>query len=268
MRRRRKILKRCAAVAAGLLIIATTAFLVYFPGRQSALAITLATGLGVRSVQARVDALEEKAIKGEPFTGEDKAFLRDLYTCFAKGARLTVVLRQSARLMDDYLSQTGEPLGLAPRIFLGSGKVQEQMVDLKQRIVSDLRARGRLDGEYATATFYMGDPEFFESYVGLYFGRLTAIPSLQEDGALLLQWRAEMPWQWPSYESLYKKYGDYHAQCFPLPNARSILQGPQYCLRMDDGLGEHLAHIGLAKPFLIYSEWSEEIPPADLSTRH
>ena len=67
-----------------------------------------------------------------------------------------------------------------------------------------------------------------------------------------------MPWQWPSYESLYEKYGDYHAQCFPLPNARSVRQGSRYYLWMDDGLGEHLAQIGLAKPFLAWSAWDEE----------
>jgi hypothetical protein len=66
-----------------------------------------------------------------------------------------------------------------------------------------------------------------------------------------------MPWQWPSYESLYAEYGDYHAQCFSLPNALSVLLGPRFCLRMDDGLGEYLAQIGLAKSFMVRSEWHD-----------
>ena len=49
---------------------------------------------------------------------------------------------------------------------------------------------------------------------------------------------------------------------FPLPNARSILQGRKYCLRVDDGLGEYLSQIGLARPFEAYSEWKERVEDA------
>ena len=115
MRRRCRTLRRCTAAATGLLAVAIAAFLIYFPGRQSLLALTLASGLGIDDVQARVDALEEKAIKGKGFTEADKAFLRDLYTCFAKGAKLTLILRQSGQLMDHYLSRTGEPLRIEDR---------------------------------------------------------------------------------------------------------------------------------------------------------
>lgn len=45
-----------------------------------------------------------------------------------------------------------------------------------------------------------------------------------------------------------------------MPNARSLIQGPDCCLRMDDGLGGHLSVIGIAKPFLVYSEWDEALP--------
>ncbi len=265
MTRRRKILIRCAAVLAGLIVIATVAFFIYFPGRQSTLALMLATGIGINNVQAEIDVLEAKAITGETFTSEDKAFLKDLYTCFAKGARLTIVLRQSAQLMDHYLSNSGEDLRIAPRIFLGSRPVREQMADIRERIASDVHLRGAPDGKYSTPVFYMGDPAFFESYVGLYYGTLTAAPALQKDGTVLVQWRADMPWQWPSYESLLKKHGNYHAQCFSLPNVRGILQGPEYCLRMDDGLGEYLAQLGLAKPFLVYSQWREQMPAGESS---
>ncbi len=261
MTRRRKILIRCAAVIAGLLVVATVASFIYFPGRQASLAFTLATGIGINNVQADVDVLELKAITGETFTAEDKAFLKDLYTCFAKGARLTVVLRQSAQMMDHYLAQSGQDLRIAPRIFLGSRPVRGQMADIRERIASDVNLRGMPDTEYSTPTFYMGDPEFFESYVGLYYGTLTAAPALQKDGTVLVQWRADMPWQWPSYESLLKKYGNYHAQCFSLPNMRSVLPGQEYkSLRVEDGLGEYLAQIGLAKPFLVYSQWQEQMP--------
>jgi hypothetical protein len=255
----RTAVRRCVALAAGLSMIAVLAFLICFPGRQLLLAITLATGLGVDNLQARVDALEEKAIRGEAFTEADRAFLRDLYTCFAKGGRLTYVLRQSGQLMDHYLSGTGEPLQIEPRIFLGSGRVRGQMDRLKQKIVEDLHARGTLAEEYASGTFHMGDPETFDSSAGLYFGSIRVRPRVVGDNRLLLRWRADLPWQWPSYESLHEKYGDYHAYCFPLPNARSILQGPRYYLWLDDGLGEYLAQLGLAEPFLAWAEWEEEV---------
>lgn len=258
VRRRCTMLRRCAAVVAGLSVIVIAAFLIYFPGRQSLLALTLASGLGIDGLQARVDALEEKAITGEGFTETDRAFLRDLYTCFAKGARLTFILRQSGQLMGHYLSRTGEPLRIESRLFLGSRRVKEQMDLLRQRVVEDVRLRGTLAAEYSSDTFHMGDPELLDSSIGLYFGRISVRPHLLDNRKLLLHWRADMPWQWPSYESLYDKYGDYHAQCFPVPNARSVLQGPRYYLWMDDGLGEQLARIGQAEPFLVWSEWDEE----------
>jgi hypothetical protein len=213
----------------------------------------------VKGLQEKVDRVEGKAANGETFTGSDKAFLRDIYTCFAKGGRLTVVLRQSGQLMGHYLSKSGEDLRLEPRIFLGSATVREQMVRLREEIGSDLRSGSALREEYTSPRFHMGDPEFFESAVGLYYGRLIVSPRVRDDGTVLLRWRAEVPWEWPSYEYLRAKYGDPHAESFPLPNARSLLQGPEHCLYIDNGLGEYLVRLGLAEPFLAYSEWDGEM---------
>jgi len=201
--------------------------------------------------------LESKAIGGMPLTEDDKSFLSNLYSCFSKGGQLTIAFRQSGQFMGHYLSKSGDDLRTAPRIFLNSRPVQESLQSLKQRIMADLAERGRADESYSSPTFYMGDPEFPDAHVGLYFGRVIARPHVTKEGTLALQWRAEAPWTWPSYASLHDKYGNYHAQCFPIPNARSWLQGSRYSLRMDDGLGGYLAEIGLAKPFLVYSEWEE-----------
>ena len=73
----------------------------------------------------------------------------------------------------------------------------------------------------------------------------------------MIHWRAECPWQWPTYDVIFKKYGAYHAQCFPIPNAWSVLFDAEHALRMDDGLGGSLTELGLGKPFLVYSEWTE-----------
>jgi len=259
MKLNRKILRRVLAVIVVDVVVLAVPFLIYFPGRQTPIAFTLVTGIGVSGLQARVDRLEDKAIRGEEFTGPDKRFLQNLYTCFAKGARLTIKLRQSSQLMRHYLAGSGNDLRVAPRIFVKSRPVQEQMRLLKEQVLQEISSSGRMKEAYSSATFYMGDPAFLDSFAGLYFGRLLVRPSKTTGASLMLAWRAELPWEWPTYDSLFKKYGSYHAQNFPLPNARSILLGSRYCLCMDDGLGGHLPRIGLAKPFLAYSEWTEEV---------
>lgn len=259
MKPQRKKLRKVVRILAGIAVGLVAAFLLYFPGRQAPMAFTLATGIGVDSLQARVDRMEEKAIHGNGFTDSDKEFLRNLYTCFAKGGRLTVVLRQSSEMMSRYLSATGEDLKTDPRIFINSAPVLGQMAMIRQQIVNDVRGSGKVKAAYQSDTFYMGDPTFFDSFVGLYFGRVTAAPDRAADGKLTIRWRAECPWLWPSYASLFEKYGQHHAQCFPLPNAMSIVLGPRYCLRIDDGLGGHLVSLGLANSFLVCSEWREDV---------
>ena len=235
------------------------ALLVYFPGRQTPIAFTLATGIGISHLQYRIDLLEDKAIHGRAFTEDDKRFLGNLYSCFAKGGGLTVVLRQSGQLMHRYLSRSGKDLLMTPRIFVHSQPVRDQMNVLTQRIMQDRKTSRMMRNTYAAGTFYMGDPRFVDSLVGLYLGRIVAVPNETADGNLTIHWRAECPWEWPSYTSLFRQYGDYHAQCFSLPNAKSLLFGSRYCLRLDDGLGGYLVTLGIAKPFLAYSEWTEEL---------
>jgi hypothetical protein len=236
-------------------------FLVYFPGRQGLLAFTLATGIGVPRLQAQVDQMEAKAIKGQELSLSERRFLRDLYTCFAKGGAL--VAPQSSKMMRRYLSRTGESLVVSPGLFSGSAPVRLAMTELKRKVLEDLDGGRGAQGRYLSESFYMGDPKNFDAFVGLYYGRLQVTPRMVEPDLIVLSWRAEVPWTWPSYAELFQKYGDHHAQSFPLPNARSLLQGPDYCLYMDDGLGGHLSTIGLAKPFLAYSEWEETLSLAD-----
>jgi hypothetical protein len=237
-------------------VVCLGAFLIYFPGRQSLLAFTLGTGIGVTSLQTQVAQLEDKAVKGQELSLAEKRFLLDLYNCFAKGGAL--VAPQSSKMMHRYLSRTGEPLAVRPELFARSAPVRVAMAELRKKVLEDLDS-GRARDRYSSDTFFMGDPKYFDAYVGLYYGRLHVSPRKVERDSLVLSWRAEVPWSWPTYAELFQKYGDYHAQSFPIPNARSVLQGPKYCLRMDDGLGGHLSTIGIAKPFLAYSEWEETL---------
>lgn len=251
-------LKRFTKILMWLSLFFLIAFLIYFPGSQTPIAFTLATGIGVDGLQSRVDQMEDKAIGGEEFTEEDKRFLENLYTCFAKGGRLTYVLRQTSQMMRRYLSCSGEDLQTSPRIFVNSRPVQYRMASLKDKITQDVRTSGKVIDVYASGSFYMGDPEFLESQTGLHFGELFAYPKLSADEKLTIRWRAECPWEWPSYESQYRKHGNRSHWCFPLPNPRSVLFGRKYDLRIDDGLGGHLTELGLAKPFLVWSEWEDE----------
>ena len=65
-------LKRSIKILLWLSLFFLIAFLIYFPGSQTPIAFTLATGFGVDSLQSRVDQMEDKAISGEEFTEKDK----------------------------------------------------------------------------------------------------------------------------------------------------------------------------------------------------
>lgn len=260
----RRSLRILGILFALAILLPTVALLIYFPGRQTPMALTLATGVGVEGLQQRVDALEEKAIAGEDFTAEEKQFLTNLYTCFHKGALLTVHLRQSSAMMRRYLAKTGEDLETSERIFVKSRPVRKNLAELRERIQTDIENGNTLDDVYRTEEFYMGDPAFFESLVGLYYGHLEARP-IQSSNTLIIRWRAECPWEWPTYESLYDEYGEYHAQVFPIPNGRALLFGRERCLWMDDGLGGYLEEQGMAERFLVWAEWEEDVETLDTS---
>jgi len=239
-------------------------FLVYFPGRQASIALTLASGIGIERLQARVDAVEEMAVRREGFPEEERVFVSDLYNCFAKGAGLIWTLRQSAELMRHYLDRSGEMLEVEPRVFLGSRPIKRTMAELRDRLMADIRAGRPVRHAYESEEFYMGDPEFFESFVALYEGTITLHPTLLPDGSIELRWSASMPWEWPTYEEIVEKYGDPNGQAFPIPNARSLMFGGEHALKIDDGLGAYLVELGLAKPFLVRSGWEGlTVLPAD-----
>ena len=115
----------------------------------------------------------------------------------------------------------------------------QEVEALKDQIQKDIEA-GVTNELYSSEEFYMGDPDFFDSFVGLYFGDLAATSTTATDGTVVVHWRAECPWEWPSYEEMMDKHGTCHAQNFKLPNARSVLFGKKYALGLDDGLGGHL----------------------------
>jgi len=215
----------------------------------------LATGIDIETLQKQIDDLEELAIKKRPFTPDQKEFLREFYTALGKGARLSLVLGESGRLMDHYLYGAGQDFELDPSIFQGNSKVEAEMDRLRQR----LQKKGReFDGILKSPTFYMPDSSNWDSVFGLYYGSV-AVRRVAQNDRTFLEWRAEVPWVWPSYESLKQKYGSYDAGSFPLPNPISLVSGEQHALTVDNGLGEYLTHLDLAKTFVAFATWREPL---------
>ena len=220
--------------------------------QEASLAATLATGANIESVQRRVDELERKAIANAPFTADDKRFLRDLYAAMALGAKRSVVLRESGRMMERYLEATGADLELDPTIFSKNAKVRAQMHQLAAKLST--APAGHVQ---RSPRFYMPDSSSLDSVTGLYWGTVQATLRVDANGAHLIHYRAEVPWEWPSYESLRKRYGTPHAETFLVPNLRTLVGGPRYALHIENGLGEYLVRLGLAKPFVAWAEWDE-----------
>lgn len=249
---RKRIRRRWYVLVAMLLIVA--GLWRQFPGPRFGLAFTLATGIGRDALQQRIDGLEDAAIRRAPMSAQDKQFLGDFYRTLASGGKLVILARQTGRMMDHYLDGSGRDYRLDPAIFTGNAKVRAQMALLDKRVAG----LPCLDGQrVSSATFYMPDRSQTDSVFGLYYGSVHLTQNKTADGCRR-HWRAEVPWVWPSYPSLRAKYGDPHAESFPLPNLQSIFLGPRRALRVDNGLGEYLTQIGLAKSFLAYAEWDEE----------
>lgn len=225
---------------------------IYFTGAELTIALTLATGIRGGALQEKIDACETKAIAGTDFTDEEIEFLGDLYTCLYKGARLTFVLSEVSKMMEHYLARSGEPLEIDASIFNTNDKVIEKMVAIK----TEIRASPELRASYRSDEFYMPDFSNIDSVFGLYYGHIIAKPTRVAD-TIQIQWRAEVPWEWPSYALLEAKHGTPHAESFPIPNASCLFLGIEGAIFIDNGLGEYLTHLGLATSFVAFAEWME-----------
>ncbi|MEM7624371.1 MAG: hypothetical protein AAF333_01950 [Planctomycetota bacterium] len=251
------MLRRTLSFTSIMLGITAVVGIVTFPGRQMPLALTMATGWNVEHVQDRIDDLERRAIAGEQFTGEDLEFLKNLYGCGVKLSRATGFAPNTAVLVDRWLDGSGEDVRLDADFVLKSRAVHIEMDRMRQVIEYEYKHYSEPKTRYESFTFYMGEPSDFDALASLYFGKLIARVARGEDGRPVIGWRVEIPWTWPTYDELHEKYGYFHAQNFALPNARSVLMGPRYQLRVDDGLGGHLQAMGVTRPFLVYAEWHD-----------
>lgn len=234
------------------LLIGLIGALILFPGQRLWMAWVIAGGIQNDRLQSNIDRLEEKAILNQEFSVKEREFLYDFYKTLATGARLTVILGQTGGLMEHYLSGSGKLYELNPSIFIENENVKVRMSVLRNTAL----ASGCREQTWRTKKFYMPHASNPDSVFGLYFGylELRSIPNTY--GTCDLTWRAEVPWHWPTYESLKRKYGSYHAESFPIPNLNSMLFGGRP-LYVDNGLGAHLVKLKLAAPFLAYAQWTE-----------
>lgn len=251
------MIRRTLSFTSITLGVTAVMWLVTFPGRQTPLALTMATGWNVGSVQDRVDDLERRVIAGDEFSDRDLAFLKNLYGCGVKLGRASGFAPNTARLVDHWLGGSGEDVRLDAEFVLISRAVRVEMDRMRQVIEWEYQHFSEPKQRYESFTFYMGEPSNFDAVASLYFGQLFARVTRGEDGKPVISWRVEMPWTWPTYDELYETYGRHHAQNFALPNVRSVLFGPQHQLRVDDGLGGHLQALGVTRPFLVYAEWGD-----------
>ncbi|MCG3135960.1 MAG: hypothetical protein HMLKMBBP_03740 [Planctomycetes bacterium] len=245
----RVALAACAALALTAAVL--------FPGRRLGIALSVATGIGRAALQQRIDALEERAIRGDPFDDADRAFLSDLYRTLATGGKVAVVLRQTGRMMDHYLDGSGADYRLDPRIFTDNATVRAETDALRRRAKDAGAAPG---ASFVSAPIHMADPANPDSVAGLYFGTLRMTVASDRRGAPVLSFRAEVPWRWPSYAELEKRHGDPRAERFPIPGIGGLLFGSGDALLIGNGLGAELAEEGLATPFLAFAEWDERGP--------
>ena len=217
-----KLFLAAAAVAAVLcMILYSTAF----PEKQKNLAFTLATGIGITDLQNKVDKLETKAIDKKEFSQEEISFLRDLFLTMSNGARYSLILEESGKLTEHYLGMSGRDYKLPSFLFYDNDKVKKKMEIVKKEFLSDLQ-NNTVKSRYETKEFFMPDKSVPDSVYAL-------------------------------YDDLKEELGDHKAHGFTIPNLKSIFGKMENSLRVDDGLGEYLVTLGVAKPFLTYSEWKE-----------
>lgn len=251
------LIRRTFSFTAALLGVTALAWWLTFPGRQTPLALTMATGWNVGGLQQRVDTLEARAIAGDEFSEDDLRFLTDLYRCGVKIGELTGVAPTTAVLVDHWLDGRGADVRIDAELVRNSRPVRREMRKLREHIAWEAERFTQLPERYESFTFYMGDPSTLDGVASLYFGKLIVRPTTGADGEVAYSWRAEIPWTWPTYDELFEKHAHYHAQNFALPNLSSVLLDRGRALRIDDGLGGHLQELGLARPFLVYAEWRD-----------
>ena len=212
------------------------------------MAFSIGTGFGLPKIQEAINQIQSRAIN-KKINDEDKRFLSRLYPTLSVGAFFTFILPESSRLTWHYLYGEGSKTSINKKLFIESSRVIKRMDKLKSA-----------DKKICTVGFSQKSNEFdmghikpLDAHFALYFGTIT-LDRLNKD---TIQWTVNLPWKFPTYESLYAKYGSYYKEQPHLPNALSFL-GLEKPLVLPNGLGGELELQGLAKSFDTVTVWEEK----------
>ena len=212
------------------------------------IAWTIAIGHNQKPLQKCIEVMEKKAYRKQAFSKDERDFLRRFYGTLSVGGQMSIFAARTGRLINHYLKGSGETYKLNPQIFRQSKTVQINIDRLKKKV----RQNGcKQEKTFSKSDFQMSRQAFFysakdilraDSILGLYRGdlKVTAVP--MKNGACKLQWRADMPWKWPTFDELYAKHGCYTCrERFPLPNLKSLItKNKKQVFRVSNGLGGEL----------------------------
>lgn len=216
------------------------------------LAFTIGTGIGLPSLQKRIEATQSRAIKGK-ITEDDKEFLVRFYRTMAYGAQATFVLPESARLMHHYLDGSGAATSIDKSLYIESARVIVKINAIKKH----LRANCENGTSLTSKRFDMGHAYPLDAHFSLYFGTIKGT-IVEQNGGKNIKWDVQMPWKWPTYTDIKKTYGTYYREIFPFPNALSLM-GLGEPMWLPNGLGGELAKQNLATAFDINTTWVEKL---------
>ena len=254
------VLKRWIFILLGVAGAGSLSLMAVFPGPRGMLAFTLLTGIGRDQLQAIIDEIEIDAIQGKEPTQHQRDFLEHFYWTLAEGGKLSGFARQSGELMSHYLNRSGLTFKLNSTIFTDNSSVMLEAHLIKGKISAAQCPNNQV---FKSDEFYMPHPSSPDSVFALYYGTLQA-HTHRAGSDCEIQWKAEVPWIWPSYREVTKKTGTPHGESFPLPSVRSLLLGINHSLYVDNGLGHYIEKHGLAKRFVAYGEWIERASLASL----
>lgn len=204
---------------------------------------------GSPKLQSDIIKLEQKAIYNEKFTKEDKDFLTLLFESIALGANFRSSTRPASLLMKHYLSCSGKNYKIKPDIFIENDKILTQM-DTMLHIFFDDYLHNKDKKMYIIKNFKMQDESSPASEYALHKGEITLLVNNISKSEISITWRFENPWCFPAYykDSLKKTIGNWSSF------AISTFENNIY---IDYGLIEYLTHLGLAKTFIVYGEYTE-----------
>jgi len=223
-----------------------------FTHPQVRLAFSVGTGIGISSLQKKINNIQANAIRGN-VTAEDKVFLIKFYRTLANGAAITFVLSEASRLMHHYLDGSGKQTSIKVSLFTESPRVEKRL-NIIRKYLKKLCVVGSTQ---VSDRFDMGYIRPLDAAFSLYYGKIEG--TLQKNNSQkYIQWTATMPWKWPTNTSIKEKYGTYKKEIFPIPNIFALISlGPP--LWLPNALGGELEKYGLAKSFPTKTVWIEKL---------